>query len=179
MAVVCLTRVRRVVALVVASTVLIAVVTPQPVYAQIEAGPILAAVASVLNTINNVIRGLFSAANNVLNQINAGMQASEPDEHRRVPASADRQRPWHGVFDDRDISRSAVEHLQYRRRQRTTAGAVRVRRCHTEPERGRLRRAVADLWADLRQLPPAANASPMERDLIDADDAAARRCSRR
>ena len=174
MAVVCLTRVRRVVALVVASTVLIAVVTPQPAFAQIEAGPILAAVASVLNTINNVIRGLFSVANNVLNQINAGMQAFRNLMNTVVYPQA-------LIASARGMVSSMIATFRGLLSSIFNIGVASAQLPAPSAFEGVIRnRSVGDFGAlsqtyvqTYGQLPPAANASPMERDLIDADDAAA------
>ena len=174
MAVVCLTRVRRIVALVVASTVLIAVVTPQPVFAQIEAGPILAAVASVLNTINNVIRGLFSVANNVLNQINAGMQAFRNLMNIVVYPQA-------LIASARGMVSSMIATFRGLLSSIFNIGVASAQLPAPSALEGVIRnRSVGDFGAlsqtyvqTYGQLPPAANASPMERDLIDADDAAA------
>jgi hypothetical protein len=174
MAVMWLTRVRRIVALVVASTVLIAVVTPQPVFAQIEAGPILAAVASVLNTINNVIRGLFSVANNVLSQINAGMQAFRNLMNivvypQALIASA-RGMVSSMIATFRGLL-SSIFNINVASAQLPAPSALEgVIRNRSVGDFGALSQTYVQTYG---QLPPAANASPMERDLIDADDAAA------
>jgi hypothetical protein len=174
MAVVCLTRVRRIVALVVASTVLIAVVTPQPVFAQIEAGPILAAVASVLSTINNVIRGLFSVANNVLNQINAGMQAFRNLMNivvypQALIASA-RGMVSSMIATFRGLL-SSIFNIGVASAQLPAPSALEgVMRNRSVGDFGVLSQAYVQTYGPL---PQTANASPMERDLIDADDAAA------
>lgn len=174
MAVVCLTRVRRIVALVVASTVLIAVVTPQPVFAQIEFGPILAAVASVLNTINNVIRGLFSVANNVLNQINAGMQAfrnlMNTVVYPQALIASARGMVSSMIATFRGLL-SSIFNIGVASAQLPAPSAFEaVIRNRSVGDFGALSQTYGQTYG---QLPPAANASPMERDLIDADDAAA------
>ena len=174
MAVVCLTRVRRVVALAVATTLLFAVVTPQPVYAQAEIGAVVAAVISVLNTINNVIRGLFSIANNVLSQINAGMQAFRNLMDTVVYPQA-------LIAQARGMVSSMIATFRGLLSSIFNIGVASAQLPAPSALEGAIRnRSVGDFSA-LSQayvqaygpLPTAANASPMERDLIDMDDAVA------
>ena len=174
MAVMCLTRVRRVVALAVVTTVLMAVVTPLPVYAQAEVGAVIAAVTSVLNTINNVIRGLFSIANNVLNQINAGMQAFRNLMNTVVYPQALIARA-RGMVSSMIASfrglLSSIFNIGVASAQLPAPSALEgVMRNRSVGDYNALSQAYVQTYGPL---PPVTNASSMERDLIDADDAAA------
>lgn len=174
MAVVCLTRVRRVVALAVATTLLFAVVTPQPVYAQAEIGAVVAAVISVLNTINNVIRGLFSIANNVLSQINAGMQAfrnlMDTVVYPQALITQARGMVSSMIARFRGLL-SSIFNIGVGSAQLPAPSALEgVIRNRSVSDFGALSQAYVQAYGPL---PAAANASPMERDLIDMDDAVA------
>jgi hypothetical protein len=174
MAVVCLTRVRRVVALAVATKLLFAVVTPQPVYAQAEIGAVVAAVISVLNTINNVIRGLFSIANNVLSQINAGMQAfrnlMDTVVYPQALIAQARGMVSSMIARFRGLL-SSIFNIGVASAQLPAPSALEgVIRNRSVGDFGALSQAYVQTYGPL---PSAANASPMERDLIDMDDAAA------
>jgi hypothetical protein len=174
MAVVCLTRLRRVVALAVATILLIAVVTPQPVYAQAEVGAVVSGVISVLNTINNTIRGLFTIANNFLSQISAGMEAFRNLMDTVVYPQA-------LIAQARGMVSSMIARFRGPLLSIINIGVGSAQLPAPSALEGVMRnRSVGDFGA-LSQayvqtygpLPAAANASPMERDLIDMDDAAA------
>jgi hypothetical protein len=174
MAVVCLTRVRRVVALAVTTTLLIAVITPQPVYAQAEVGAVVAAVISVLNTINNVIRGLFSIANNVLSQINSGKQAfrnlMDTVVYPQALIAQARGMVSSMIATFRSLL-SSIFNIGVASAQLPAPSALEgVTRNRSVGDFGALSQAYVQTYGPL---PPAANASPMERDLVDMDDAAA------
>jgi len=58
-----------------AGVLICGVVIPQPVYGQLEFAGLFAAINTVLNTINGVLKSLLDMANNVLNQIQSIFQA--------------------------------------------------------------------------------------------------------
>jgi hypothetical protein len=75
LAVLSLTRVRRIIALTLVGVLALGMVFPPTAQAQIGIGVVLAAASAVVSTINNVIRGLLNAASGLLSDISGVMGA--------------------------------------------------------------------------------------------------------
>lgn len=174
MAVWSLTRVRRAVALTVAGMLVAGVVIPQPAQAQFGLGGLFSAINGVLDTINNVIRGLLNTANNVLSQISSVMQAFRqlmetvvyPQDliarARRMVAS------MIGAF--RGLL-SSIFNIGVASAQLPSPGALEaIIRNRSTGDFGALSQAYVRTYGPL---PPTTDADPMDRDLIDMDDATA------
>ncbi len=174
LAVLTMTRVRRVVAFTVATILLLGVVLPQPGRAQLGPGSLLSAISGILKTINNVIAGLLNTANRVLSQISGVMQAFRNLMETVVY-------PQSLIHQARGMVSSMIATFRGLLASIFNIGVGSARLPNPVALEGLIRnRSTADFTA-LSQayvrtygaLPPATDADPMDRDLIDVDDATA------
>src|SRR5215470_9339090 len=167
------THVRRVVALTLVGAVALTMVAP-PARAQLGIGAVIAAATAVVNLINNTIGGLLNAVRSTIGSINGVLTQSD--------------RLWEQVVYPLNLinqARALVSSMiaQYRA---LLTGLLRVNVASAQlPNPVALETIVRDRsTADYSQLttayaqtyrtiPQPTDASPMERDLADSDDAAA------
>jgi len=168
-----LTRVRRAVALTLVGAVALTMVAP-PARAQLGIGAVIAAATAVVNLINNTIGGLLNAVRNTIGAINGVLTQFD--------------RLWEQVVYPLNLinqARALVSSMiaQYRG---LLTGLLRVNvgsaqlpnpvaletivRNRSTADYGQLATAYAQTY---RTIPQPTDASPMERDLADIDDAAA------
>jgi hypothetical protein len=173
-AVLSLARVRHTVALTLVVVLALGLVFPPPAQGQIGIGPVLAAAAAVVKTINNLIQGLFSIANGLLGEISGVMSAFRQLMETVVyPQSLiDRAHAmiasmigtFRGVL-------SSLFNINVASAQLPSPMALEnIIRNRNTADFGGLARAYARTYGPL---PGPAEAAPMERDLIDMDDATA------
>lgn len=169
-----LVRVRRAVALTLAGMLLAGAVFPQPAQAQFGLGGLFSAINGVLDTINNVIRGLLNAANNVLSQISSVMQAFRqlmetvvyPQDliARARGMVASMIGAFRGLL-------SSIFNISVASAQLPSPGQLEgIIRNRSAGDFGALSQAYVSTYGPL---PAATDADPMDRDLIDMDDATA------
>ena len=168
-----LTRVRRAIALTLVGAMALTMVAP-PARAQLGIGAVIAAATAVVNLINNTIGGLLNAVRNTIGSINGVLTQFD--------------RLWEQVVYPLNLinqARALVSSMiaQYRG---LLTGLLRVNvssaqlpnpvaletivRNRSSADYGQLTTAYAQTY---RTIPQPTDASPMERDLADIDDAAA------
>ena len=169
-----LTRVRRTIALTLAGALLLGLVFPAPVRAQIGIGPVLAAATAVVKVINSLIQDLLNIANGVLSGISDVMGAFRQlmetvvypqkliDQARGMVAS------MIGTF--RGLLASLFNIGVASAQLPAPAGLEAIMRNRSTNDFGALTQAYTGTYG---ALPPAASAAPADRDLIDMDDAMA------
>ena len=174
LAVMMLTRVRRAIAITLVTVLAAGFVCPPTAQAQIGIGAVLAAAAAVVKTINNLIQGLFNVANSLLAQISAVMGAFQQlmatvvypqnliDEARGMVASM--IAGFRGVLSNLlNISAPSAQLPN------PIALEATIRNRHVADFA-----ALDDAYArTYGALPSARDAAPVDRDLIDMDDATA------
>ena len=175
MSFVMMTRVRRIVALTVVGAVLVGVLTPTPMRAQLTMAAVIAAASAVIRVINNTIRPLLDAAANWLSRI-----TNFVNELRNL---------WENVVWPRDLidrARGLVAQMigQFRallwRLHRIAVGSAQLPN-PVSLESVMRNRSTGD-YAQLdqtytrtfRQVPGPSEAHAIERELVDMDDAIAR-----
>jgi hypothetical protein len=174
LAVLSLGRVRRIVAVSVTAVLVFGVVVPQPVQAQLGLGGLSGAIRGVLNTINGALRGLFDTANSLLGQISGVMQGFRNLMETIVY-------PQTLVLRAQGMVSSMI--AQFRGllssifnigvgsaslpNPTSLEAVVRNRNCG---DFSALSQAYSQTY---RTVPPATDADPMDRNLIDMDDATA------
>jgi len=169
-----LTRVRRAIALTLIGALALGVALPPPAQAQIGIGAVLAAASAVVKTINNLIQGLFNVANGLLSGISGVMGAFRQlmetvvypqnliDRARGLIAS------MIGTF--RGIL-SSLSNINVASAQLPDSAALEsLIRNRVAGDFGALTQAYTRTYGSL---PPTTDAAPMDRDLIDMDDATA------
>ncbi len=168
-----LTRVRRVIALALVGAMALTMVAP-PARAQLGIGAVIAAATAVVNLINNTIGGLLNAVRNTIGSINGVLTQFD--------------RLWEQVVYPPNLinqARALVSSMIAQYRGLLTA-LLRVNvasaqlpnpialetivRNRSTADYGQLTTAYAQTY---RTIPQPTDASPMERDLADIDDAAA------
>ena len=168
-----LTRVRRIIALALVGAMALTIVAP-PARAQVGIGAVIAAATAVVNLINNTIGGLLNAVRNTIGSINGVLTQFD--------------RLWEQIVYPLNLinqARALVSSMiaQYRG---ILTGLLRVNvasaqlpnpvaletivRNRSTADYGQLTTAYAQTY---RTIPQPTDASPMERDLADIDDAAA------
>lgn len=167
-------RVRRAIALTLVGALALGVALPPPAQAQIGIGAVLAAAAAVVRTINNLIQGLFNAANGLLSDISAVMGAFRQLMETVVyPQNLiDRARglitSMIGTF--RGLL-SSLFNINVASAQLPDPAALEsLIRNRATGDFGSLTQAYTRTYGSL---PPTTDAAPMDRDLIDMDDATA------
>ena len=167
------TRVRRTIALTLVGVMALTMVAP-PARAQLGIGAVIAAVTAVVNLINNTIGGLLNAVRNTIGSINGVLaQFDQLWEQVVYPLNLMNQA---GAL----VSSMIAQH------RRLLTGLLRVNvssaqlpnpvaletiiRNRSSADYGQLTTAYTRTY---RTIPQPADASPMERDLADVDDAAA------
>jgi hypothetical protein len=174
LAVLSLTRMRRAIAVTLVGALAVGFAFPAPAKAQIGIGAVLAAASAVVKTINNLIQGLLDTANGLLSDISGVMGAFRDlmetvvyprnliDQARGMIAS------MIGTF--RGLL-SSILNITVASAQLTDPAALEaIIRNHNTADFGALTQAYARAYGPL---PPATDAAPMDRDLIDMNDATA------
>ncbi len=174
LAVLSLTRVRRAIALTLVGALALGVALPPPARAQIGIGVVLAAAGAVVKTINNLIQGLFNVANGLLIDISGVTGAFRQLMETVVyPQSLiDRARgliaSMVGTF--RGLL-SSLFNINVASAQLPNPAALEsIIRNRNTADFGELAQAYTRTYGGL---PSATDAAPMDRDLIDMDDATA------
>jgi prophage DNA circulation protein len=173
-AVMSFTRVRRAIALTLVGALVVGVALPPPAQAQIGIGAVLAAASAVVRTINNLIQGLFNVANGLLSDISGVLGAFRQlmetvvypqnliDRARGLIAS------MIGTF--RGIL-SSLFNINVTSAQLPDPTALEsIIRNRATGDFGALTQTYTRTYGSL---PPTTDAAPMDRDLIDMDDATA------
>lgn len=174
LAVVALIDVRRALAILLILTLVLGVWMPQKAQAQIGFGSLFTAINAVLNTINGVLRGLLNTANSILSQVGSILGAFRDlmqtvvypqaliDQARSMVSSIIAQ--FRGLLSSvfnigvASATLPAPSSLEAIIRNRNAADVA----------------AVAGAYSrTFGALPPATDADPRERNLIDIDDAMA------
>ena len=174
LAVLSLTRVRRTIAVSLAGVLALGLVFPPPAQAQIGIGVVLAAAGAVVKTINDLLQGLFNIANGLLGNISGVIGAFRQlmetvvypqnliDQARGMIAS------MIGTF--RGILSSIFNISVASAQLPAPAGLESIIRNRGTGDFGALSQAYTRTYG---ALPPATDAAPVDRDLIDMDDATA------
>lgn len=174
LAVLSLTRVRRAIALTLAGTLALGLTFPPPVQAQIGIGPVLAAAAAVVKTINDLIQGLFNIANGLLGNISgvigAFRQLMETVVYPQNLINQARGMIASMIGTFRGILSSIFNISVASAQLPAPAGLESIIRNRGTGDFGALRQAYTRTYG---ALPPATDAAPVDRDLIDMDDATA------
>jgi hypothetical protein len=174
LAVLSLVRVRRAVALTLVGALTVGVAVPPPAQAQIGIGVVLAAASAVVRTINNLIQGLFNIANGLLSDISEVMGAFRQLMETVVyPQNLiDRARglvtSMIGAF--RALLSSLFNINVASAKMPDPAALESITRNRNTSDFGALAQAYTRTYG---ALPLATDAAPMDRDLIDMDDATA------
>src|SRR6266545_3210355 len=174
LAVLTLARVRRAIALALVGALALGVAFPPRAQAQIGIGVVLAAASAVVKTINNLIQGLFNVANGLLSDISGVMGAFRQlmetvvypqnliDRARGLIAS------MIGTF--RGIL-SSLFNINVASAQLPDPSALEsIVRNRSTSDFGALAQAYTRTYG---AVPMPTDAAPMDRDLIDMDDATA------
>src|SRR5215472_3431099 len=167
------TRVRRAVALTLVGAVALTMVAP-PAKAQLGIGPVIAAAAAVVTLINNTIGGLLNAVRGTIGSINGVLtqfdrlweQVVYPlqliNQARALVSSMIAQ--YRGLLTS--LLRTNVASAQLP----NPVALESIIRDRNTADYGQLTTAYSQTY---RTIPQPTDASPMERDLADIDDAAA------
>ena len=174
LAVLSLTRVRRAVALTLAGALALGVVLPPPVHAQFGVGAVLAAASAVVRTINNLIQGLLNTANGLLSDI-SGVMGAFRDLMETVVY------PQNLIDRARGLVASMIATFRGLLSSIFNVNVASARLPDPMALEGVIRNRNTADFAALAQaytrtygaLPPPTDAAPMDRDLIDMDDATA------
>ena len=174
LAVLGLIDVRRALALLLIATLVLGVWMPQKAQAQIGFGSLFTAINAVLNTINGVLRNLLNTANSILSQVGSILDAFRNlmetvvypqaliDQARSMVSSIIAQ--FRGLLSSifnigvSSATLPAPSSLEAILRNRSAADVAGVAAAYTRT---------------FGALPPATDADPRERNLIDVDDAMA------
>lgn len=174
LAVLSLVRVRRTIALILVGALAMGVIAPPRAQAQIGIGVVLAAASAVVRTINNLIQGLFNTANGLLSDISKVMGAFRQLMETVVyPQNLiDRARglvtSMIGAF--RALLSSLFNINVASATMPEPAALESIMRNRNTTDFGALGQAYTRTYG---ALPPASDAAPMDRDLIDMDDGTA------
>lgn len=166
--------VRRAIVAVLVGVLVCGIVLPQPAYAQFGFVGLFAAINGVLNTINTVIRGLLATANGILSGISSLFQAFwnllntvvyPPSLIARAQALASSMiAQFRGLL-------ASIFNIRVNSAQLPNPTALEsVMRNRSASDLGQLGQAYVQTY---RPVPAPTDAHPMERDLIDMDDAVA------
>jgi len=175
LAVLSLARVRRVIALTLVGTLALGVVVfPPRAQAQIGIGVVLATAGAVVNTVNNLIQGLFNIANGLLSDISGVMGAFRQLMETVVY-------PQNLIDRARGMTASMITTFRGMLSSLFNVNVASAQLPHPAALESIIRnRNTADLSALAQAytrtygvLPTASDAAPMDRDLIDMDDASA------
>jgi hypothetical protein len=174
LAVLSLVRMRRAIALTLVVALALGVAVPPRAQAQIGIGVVLAAAGAVVKTINNLIQGLFDIGNGLLSDISNVMSAFRQlmetvvypqnliDRARGLVTSmiAAFRALLSSLFNINVASATMPD----------PAALESIIRNRNTGDFGALAQAYTQTYGSL---PPASDAAPMDRDLIDMDDATA------
>lgn len=174
LAVLSLTRVRRTIALTLVGAMALGVVSPPPMHAQFGAGAVLAAASAVVRTINNVIQGLLNTANGLLSDISGVMGAFRNLMETVVY-------PQNLIDRARGLVASMIVTFRGLLSSIFNVNVASARLPDSMALEGIIRNRNTADFAALAQaytrtygtLPPPTDAAPMDRDVIDMDDATA------
>jgi hypothetical protein len=174
LAVMMLARVRRAIAITLVTVLTAGVVCPPTAQAQIGIGAVLAAASAVLKTINNLIQGLFNIANSLLAQISALMGAFQQLMETVVY-------PQNLINEARGMVASMIAGFRGVLSNLFNISAASAQLPNPIVLEAIIRNRNTGDFAALDQaygrtygpLPTARDAAPIERDLIDMDDATA------
>jgi hypothetical protein len=174
LAVLSLTRVRRTIALSLVGALALGLMFPPPVQAQLGIGSVLAAAAAVVKVINDLIQGLFNIANSLLSDISGVMgafrQLMETVVYPQNLINQARGMIASMIGRFRGLLSSMFNISVLSAQLPAPAGLEAIIRNRGTGDFGALSQAYTRTYG---ALPSATDAAPMDRDLIDMDDATA------